>query len=522
MTVSATSLSPADLGLPPKFSSWRPGQWPSIQTAIETDARFIAMCAPTGSGKSVLSVGTAILNGGRALYLTSTKSLQDQLAADFVPCGMVDMRGRQNYSCIKDGGHSHRLTCTEGRILECRAAGCPYQATRGEFLSSNLALTNYAYYFSSILHSEGSGNIDLLILDEAHAAVQELSSAIEIHLNHHLNGYLYEALDSRPPYDRQLAQWRTWAKFTLPKAQTYLKSLKESQQHKLLALTDQFVSVLERLSNVPEDWILDTSDPKETAVCPLWPTDYADKYLFRQIPRILLVSATIVPKTLELLGIPQDQSLFLSQDHTFDPGRCPVYLFGPCRVDHKMSEGNFQEVVGRMDTLIRQRLDRKGTVHTVSYDRQDMLYNRSEHKDIIIAPRRASELRDALQEFRSSKPPRVLMSPAITTGYDFAYRDCEFQIIIKVPFIDARSPVMKARAEADEEYLPYLTAQTLTQECGRSMRASDDQTENIILDAHANWFLKRYRHLFPPWFLRQVRYPNGLPVPPPPLTNNRF
>jgi Rad3-related DNA helicase len=76
---------------------------------------------------------------------------------------------------------------------------------------------------------------------------------------------------------------------------------------------------------------------------------------------------------------------------------------------------------------------------------------------------------------------------------------------------------MKARDEADPEYLPYLTAQTLTQTCGRAMRAPDDQCENFILDQHANWFIKKHRDLFPPWFMRQVRYPNGLPAPPPPL-----
>jgi Rad3-related DNA helicase len=169
-----------------------------------------------------------------------------------------------------------------------------------------------------------------------------------------------------------------------------------------------------------------------------------------------------------------------------------------------------------MDTIIRQRLDRKGIIHTTSYDRQNQIYNRSEHKDIIIAPR-PNELRSALEEFKAAEAPRILMSPAVTTGYDFPGSMCEYQILLKVPFIDQRSPVMSARAEADPEYLPYLTAQTFVQTCGRAMRSPEDQSENFVLDAHANWFLKKHRDLFPPWFMRQVRYPNGLPSPPPPL-----
>jgi Rad3-related DNA helicase len=371
---------------------------------------------------------------------------------------------------------------------------------------------------SSAIHSEGVGPASILICDEAHSLVQEVCSAIEVRLNHYHNNHLYNIFQSFPPYGKPIAHWRTWAKFLLPKVQSHLKSVKESNNHKGLVMVDALAFSIERLANVPESWILDESNKDETLISPLWPTDHTHKYLFRDVPKILLVSATVVPKTLQLLGVKEEESLFLSQDHTFDPSRCPVYLFGPCRVDHKMGEGQWQEVIGRMDMLIDQRQDRKGLIHTVSYQRQKDILRDSRNRSIMIAPRNAGELKGAIEEFRLCRAPAILISPAITTGYDFSYTDAEFQIIIKVPFIDARSPVMKARHEADPEYLSYLTAQTLVQETGRIMRAVDDRAETVILDAHANWFLKRNRDLFPPWFLRQVRYANELPVPPPPLS----
>jgi hypothetical protein len=54
------------------------------------------------------------------------------------------------------------------------------------------------------------------------------------------------------------------------------------------------------------------------------------------------------------------------------------------------------------------------------------------------------------------------------------------------------------------------------------MRFARDQCENFILDKNANWFFNKkekggYRHLFPPWFIKQVQYPDFLPVPPPVL-----
>ena len=180
-----------------------------------------------------------------------------------------------------------------------------------------------------------------------------------------------------------------------------------------------------------------------------------------------------------------------------------------------------------MDSLISRRMDRKGVIHPVSYDRGAYILQNSRHQGLMIAPK-GKMLDDSLKLFRESPPPRILISPAITTGYDFPGRDCEYQIIVKIPFIDARSPIMRARSAADPEYLPYLTAQILTQTCGRGMRSPEDHCENIVLDQHANWFLKPkssgvtkkrggFRHLFPGWFLNQVQYPNSPPIPPPAL-----
>lgn len=515
-----SQLTPADIGLPSKFVSWRPGQWSAIDTSLSTDKRFLANCAPTGFGKTGYYVAVALLGGGRTVALTSTKALQDQAYGDFSACGMADMRGRQNYNCVQmsDG------TCSDGRIAGCRDAGCPYRAYNEDFLRSRLALTNYSYFFSSTMNAEGVGDYDTLVLDEAHNAVQELSNALEIHLNHDTYEIVYHWL-GYPPRNTNISQYRTWAKWLLPKAQTKFKEFKESNNIRYLRLMDSFILCITRISDVAEDWILDESNSSEALFAPLWPTDHAHPLLFRDTPHLILTSATLVPKTLELLNISQEQSLFLSQNYNFDVRRCPVYLYGSHRIDNKTSEGQFAQTIGDMDNIISGRLDRKGLIHPVSYDRQEQILQQSNYRGLMITPRKSSELKRALEEFRASEPPRLFLAPAITTGYDFPGPEAEYQFIFKVPFIDQRPPIMAARNAADKEYLPYLTAQTLTQTAGRIMRGPNDQGETFILDAHANWFTKGrdykgrggYRHLFPAWFLRQLKYSAGVPIPPPPL-----
>ena len=520
-------LSPTDLSLPAKFPQWRPGQWDAVYETVCSDKRFIAQNAPTGFGKSLYCQGVAALEGGRNITLTATKALQNQYLRDF---DITDIRGRQNYPCLEFSN------CSDGRLFGCSAgSGCSASYARQQFLSSSRSVTNYDYYLASMIHGDGMGSIDLLTMDEGHSAVQQLSDAIEIHLPATPFEVLYRHFSSYPqPSIWTLTQYRDWSRSLLPQATKYKESLKSSDRDyskKLLGLVSRFCDILTQISRVPDDWILDNSSQKETIIAPLWPTDYAPQYLFPpQVKRVLLVSATIVPKTLSLLGITPDQYQFLSQPHTFDPRLSPVYLFGGHKVQWDNTPEQDQLLVGRVDMIVGKRLDRKAIIHSHSYDWAEKIDFMSDYgrrgMGIMITHKDAKGLSKALEDFDRATAPAILVSPSVTTGYDFPGSKCEYQIIMKMPFIDARGPVMAARVKSDPEYIPYLMSQTVVQECGRATRFPGDRCENFILDRHANWFVldkertrtkRGYRHLFPPWFIRQLVWPESFPVPPPPL-----
>lgn len=530
-TIDTTSvISPRDLGLPSKFSGWRSGQWSAIEQGVASDKRFIVHSAPTGAGKSIIGVTHAILTGGRSVYLTSTKGLQDQNSRDFKSCGVVDLRGRQNYTCPQFGN------CSDGRLKNCMGGveSCEYMDTREIFLKSKIGITNYSCYLSNVLHGEGMGDIDLLILDEAHAAIEELSSALEVRLNHVNNWSIYQSLSlSQPPTGSlDINRWKSWAgKSVEVVKQKSLKCKNDGAELIYLKSLDTLGKNLSRITTMDKDWIVDElTYTGETLFSPIWPTSYAEKILFRGIKHILLLSATIVPKTLALLGIPESDYLYVSHTNTFPVSRCPVYLWGATRIDHKSSHDDLLLMVNRMDNLIKHRQDRKGIIHPVSYDRQQFIAKHSEYEEFMYVPRGAELQRD-LKEFRNCPAPAILNSPAVTTGYDFPGSQCEYQFLVKVPFIDMRSPVMTVRNKTDPEYGAYLVAQTIVQTCGRAMRSVNDQVENFIMDRHANWFLTSakqsaqskgkgyggYRHLFPEWFIRQLVWPDVPPMPPKPL-----
>jgi len=509
-------ISPSDLSLPPKFSQWRPGQYQRIMDMADAPQRFIESAASTGSGKSVDAIALSQIMGERTVIVTSTKALQKQYTDDFGDCGLTDIRGRVNYECASYSN------CAEGRLLGCSAnkdGDCPYANDLETFLSSDLGTTNYSYLLSSRIHSDGIGPIGLLVLDECHNAVQELCAALEIHLDHKKYAPFYQGTIPHPPLGRALPWWQEWAKSGLPSIAAAVTRFKSGDK-KLLSTADSLHRDLKRIASLPNDWILDESFSKETVFAPLWPTDRAQDLLFEKAGKILMMSATFVQKTADLLNVPQDDSLLVSAAYPFEKWRSPIYLFGADKIDHKTTEAQYMQLLGRMDTIISKRLDRKGIIHSVSYDRQQWIMRNSEYAGIMMAPK-GHELAAAIEEFRWCPSPRILVSPAITTGYDFPGANAEYQFIIKVPFVDQRGPIMKARCEDDDEYGMYLTAQNLVQMCGRLMRGPSDSSETFILDKHIGWLIakpqagrKSYRHLFPKWFLDLIVWPNGQPTPP--------
>src|SRR5438445_4937080 len=160
VSVGQRSLpSPAALGMPDKFSDWRPGQAEAVLRALDSDKRFVVMGMPTGFGKSLAYMAAAILGDAPTIVLTSTKGLQNQLIDDFSPSGLADIRGMNNYPCreANDGQifqtRERPVACDEGPCLsgwKCHLAeaGCDYFDAQRAARTSGLTVTNYAYWMS--------------------------------------------------------------------------------------------------------------------------------------------------------------------------------------------------------------------------------------------------------------------------------------------------------------------------------------------------------------------------------------
>jgi Rad3-related DNA helicase len=261
---------------------------------------------------------------------------------------------------------------------------------------------------------------------------------------------------------------------------------------------------LKTLSTLPDDWVIDEGE-KFYQFSPLWPGRRASGALFRQIPKIVLMSGTIRPKTIELLGVDRTEYEFFEYESPFDPERSPVYWVPTVRVDNRISAEQETLWLRRMDQIIRTRQDRKGIIHAVSYRRAKYIMSQSEFRSRMVTHSKDSGSAAAsVERFKASAEPLILVSPSVTTGYDFPGEACRFQIIAKIPFPDNRDQrnLASARKDEDPEYAMYGVLQQIVQAAGRSTRSEDDWSEVFLIDDHAAWTCcgKKYAHLMPKGF----------------------
>lgn len=542
---SAPALpSPAELGFPPKFSQFYADQLHAIDKSVFNTRRFTALNMPTGSGKSLSGITIAKLHPGvrRAIYLTSTTGLQDQSAVDFTPIGLFDLRGARNYPCraVEAGELLDRyrrgrfkIGCDEGPChsgVQCTYAPvrgdaaprptCAYYGAVWDARRADLISTNYAMYLANAAYAEGLGEIDCLILDEAHDTDTELEKFLTFEITVDDARYI----GSKMLRDAELTQWRDWALYHKGPLAAKIEQRSfmppgDADAAQEMRKLKRIKGVIDRLAGiVPLDWILD-ADPTRAKFAPMKVSAYAEEYLFRGIKHVILMSATMTRKTLQLLGIKDEDALYWECPSRFPVGHRPIISVNTSpsvRVNHRMNDSDKYLWLRRIERILEPRLAYgwNGIIHTVSYQRMRELVAESEFRDRFIV-HDSSNTKEQIQFFKAHPNEGwVLVSPSVVTGYDFPDDQCRFQIIGKVPLPDMRGPINAARREVDKDLEGYLAMQKLVQACGRGMRGPNDWCETFIVDdTFADYFLDKNRKHAPKWFKDAVIYVDDIPEP---------
>lgn len=516
--------APPTFGLSEQFDKWRVGQDQAVQEIVLDENRFHIFVGPTGFGKSLVYVCAAVLSGMRTLILTSTNALSHQIMEDFGDL-CVQVKGKANYRCRKIG---HGVMCDRGPCnyrVPCswKDSGCEYYDQVRKAGQAQIVVTNYAYWIYNLKSAQAGGenaevlvgDFGLIVCDEAHDAPNKVADAFEVRFSTRNSVESYLMQDMEWEDDRR--KFQAWASGALVEAQ---RVLGEAKRDAKIERAYQASNAVRKLRDALK--ICREQDESNVIIVPekkwgvfrvamAWPFDRAHDVLFSKAKKVVLTSATVRQKTVGMLGVDPEQCTLMEYPHIIPQHRRMLYHVPAVRMNFRTTELEMRQWMTVADQIMRPRVQWNGIFHSVSYARRNYVLSRSRHSELMMSHGR-KDAQEVIERFKGERG-RILVSPSVTTGYDFPYDTCRWQIIGKIAYPDTSDLVTKERCKRDEEYAPYVAMQTLVQTVGRIVRAEDDWGESFIIDDNAKWFLWKFAHFAPDWFNGSYKSVTGVPKP---------
>lgn len=523
------------LGLPEKFPSYRDVQREITEFCLlgphgdgSALRRFRCVGAPPGCGKSLAEATVAELTEGGVVILTATRALEDQLVSDAFP--LINVRGRNNYECRDHlPASGERWSCEEGDERDCKyvdTVHCAYRAKVEEARQAKIKLTNYSYWMHARQNNQGALEttarpIRMLICDECHLAHDQLASFLRVYVSTY-DLHSYARVEVRAARGRTKETWGFIDEKWLEALGTMIgrvdvrradiagewgSAMRASRKSKEYRKLEKLVAGLSRLIRIntvelndeTRNWIWKDEEHGVSFEC-VWPRRYAERYLWSGVETVVLMSATLRPKAMQLLGIKQTDYHFKEWPRQFPALRSPVYWLPTGKMGYKASQEEIQKAVRQGERIFEVWKEHKGLVHTASYRRAEWLQAASGWGRWMVLNAKGESASEAAERFKQMDAPAALVSPSYTTGHDFSDNAARWNWIVKLPFPDRSDPVMLARCETDDQYYDYTTAQTLVQACGRVQRNDRDWGCTLITDDAIGRFRNYARQHFPQWF----------------------
>jgi Rad3-related DNA helicase len=149
----------------------------------------------------------------------------------------------------------------------------------------------------------------------------------------------------------------------------------------------------------------------------------------------------------------------------------------------------------------------KGLIHTVSYKLAGFITSSINSRRFVSHINGADRFA-ALESFKGSNEPLILLSPSMERGIDLPFDLCRFIIIAKVMYPDLGDKQISKRLYSGpfgQMWYKWMTTCSIVQASMRGMRSKDDQCDVWILDKQFGEFYPKTRELFPEWYREAIK-----------------
>lgn len=234
-------------------------------------------------------------------------------------------------------------------------------------------------------------------------------------------------------------------------------------------------------------------------VQPLWGWSVAQETLWQWFDKVLLMSATPGDPDIERikLGIPKDEFVFIERPSFFPKANRPVIFWPVAKLSYSSGPEDWEQIANAIQNIATsgQWAERKGLVHSGSKVNARrlvaMLNARVPGKRFFTHGDNRGDAAAALESYKRSPEPLILVTASFTTGLDLPYI-IGWQVIAKVPYGSLADEVTASRrAFKDAKGIAFgqrvyqsEAMNTVVQAAGRIVRTADDSGPTFILDGN--------------------------------------
>ena len=235
------------------------------------------------------------------------------------------------------------------------------------------------------------------------------------------------------------------------------------------------------------------------------------KYLLGTSEHQVLTSATVGMREAfeDNIGIKymDEETKFEKIPSTFDFTQSPVIISSKWKMSYDNKDISFPHIRDMIYQIVRAFKGQRGMIQTGSYenaksivmnapyDLRDrfQLYNNSQEKSWMI------EMHKAMDE-------SVIIGPTLVEGVDLPDDLLRFIIIAKVPYLNLKDKLVKAKMNLFPEWYDSETANSIIQGIGRGNRSEKDWCITYIIDGCFPYLFQKTRKQFVPELQNRFKY----------------
>lgn len=234
-------------------------------------------------------------------------------------------------------------------------------------------------------------------------------------------------------------------------------------------------------------------------------------YLLKHSTYKIMLSATVGMHNAfdENLGIKytNNKISYLSKiPSTFKFDKSPIYFIPTYKMNYTNKNVSFP-IISQLAVKIINANNCRGIIHTGSYENARIFYNNvsNDIKQRLLLYGNSKQKEEIMNEFKCSNN-KILVGPTLTEGIDLPDDYCRFIILMKVPYPNVTSKIVKKKIELFPLWYNSTTSNIIIQSIGRGVRNENDYCTTYILDGCFGQLYQITKEQYPDYIQNRIKY----------------